>query len=215
MGRSIIFGDIHGCHEEWQDLMEKLAVTADDRLISVGDLIFKGPSTAKTLDLAMRLPNLRCILGNHEFYLLKGWKDNHLHTLTGYHAVAYEEMKSKFETYIRFIAAWPFYLEDQDFIVVHAGLRPGIPLHQQAPLDLTHLRTIGEENKPWFEFYEGAKPVVFGHWARRGLTVRSNAIGLDTGCVYGGELSAVVFPSQEIVSVKARKIYSSFTPKPD
>ena len=45
--------------------------------------------------------------------------------------------------------------------------------------------------RPWDDFYQGSKRVVFGHWARRGLVVRPQCIGLDTGCVWGGSLAAL------------------------
>jgi serine/threonine protein phosphatase 1 len=61
--RTIIFGDIHGCYEEWKELLKLIEIKKDDSLISVGDLIFKGPESAKCLDLAMTLPNLKCVLG--------------------------------------------------------------------------------------------------------------------------------------------------------
>jgi hypothetical protein len=48
---------------------------------------------------------------------------------------------------------------------------------------------------------------VFGHWARPEPVVRPNAIGLDTGCVYGGELTAVILPERRLVSVPARRVY--------
>ena len=60
---------------------------------------------------------------------------------------------------------------------------------------------------PWFDFYTDDKLVVFGHWAAQEGVVRENAIGLDTGCVYGKKLTALVLPERELVSVKARKQY--------
>lgn len=209
MTRTIIFGDIHACHEEWQDLMNKIGVRPSDRLIAAGDLCCKGPSTVKTLELAMGLPNCTCILGNHDYYLLKNWQADCLEELTGPHRAAIEEMGSGIDRYMNYIASWPFYLNLDECIVVHGGLRPGLPLEQQDPHDLLHLRTIEPENRPWYELYRGEKTVVFGHWAKKGLVVRPNAIGLDTGCVYGRELSAWILPERRIESVRARRVYAS------
>ena len=60
----------------------------------------------------------------------------------------------------------------------------------------------GPPYRPWDDFYTGRKRVVFGHWARRGLVVRRQCVGLDTGCVYGGTLSAWIAEEDRIVQVE-------------
>lgn len=207
MNRTIIFGDIHGCYDEWQRLLDKLKAGPSDRLISVGDLIFKGPSSAKVLDLAMTLPNLECVVGNHEYALLKAFEHGYPEILTGYHEKALLEMGNNLDLYIRYIKSWPFYIEENDWIVVHAGIRPGIALANQNPVDLTHLRMLEPEDIPWHQAYKGKKLVVYGHWAKQGLNVQEKTIGLDSGCVYGKKLTALVLPERSIVSVEAKKVY--------
>ncbi len=207
MGRTIVFGDVHGCHEELKDLLDKLAVTSDDRLISVGDLMCKGPSTTKVLDIAMSLPNLSCVVGNHELRFLSCWRKGHLPNIKPYDLSTVREMGDKYETYMNYISKWPFYLDLKEILVVHAGLRPGVALSRQKETDLTRLRRIEPEDRPWHEFYKDSKPIAFGHWVRREPLIKENVIGLDTGCVYGGKLSAYVLPEQKIVSVKSRKTY--------
>ena len=59
----------------------------------------------------------------------------------------------------------------------------------------------GPPYRPWDDFYKGKKRVVFGHWARRGLVVRPQCIGLDTGCCYGGKLTAWIAEEDRIVQV--------------
>ena len=68
MSRTIIFGDVHGCYEELCDLLEQVKPNPEDRIISVGDLVCKGPDTKKVLDLTMNLKNFECVMGNHEHY---------------------------------------------------------------------------------------------------------------------------------------------------
>src|SRR4051812_17438379 len=69
-GRLIAIGDIHGCHAEFADLLNQLALTRDDRLILLGDLVNRGPDSCKVLDLA-RAYRATALLGNHELRLLK------------------------------------------------------------------------------------------------------------------------------------------------
>jgi len=210
--RTIIFGDIHGCYEEWQDLIDKIKPAMTDRLVAVGDLICKGPSSTKTLDMAVKMKNLTCLMGNHEYHFLCAWKENRLNELTkDYQLKTLQEMSKKIDFYMKFIETWPYYLELPECIVIHAGLRPGIPLEQQKYHDLVFLRTIESNNDPWYEHYHGKKLVVHGHWAREGLVIRDNVISLDTGCVYGKELTAVILPSRQIVSVRAQQSYSPIT----
>ncbi|MSR77202.1 MAG: hypothetical protein EXS63_03100 [Candidatus Omnitrophica bacterium] len=207
MKRTIIFGDIHGCIREWKRLLRKLKVTDQDRLICVGDLIAKGPSSSKVLDLAMSLPNLTCILGNHELRFLLCWKAGKKPDIKSHDRATVREMGRRFKTYMKWISRCPLYVQGPNWIVVHAGLKPRVALKKQTRIDLATLRTLGIEEKPWYHFYHGRKTVVFGHWVRRKPLVRKNVIGLDTGCVYGGRLSALILPSRKIVSVKAAMVY--------
>ena len=207
MGRLIVFGDVHGCADELKELFDKLAVTSSDQLVSVGDLICKGPSSAKVLDMAMSMPNLCCILGNHEFRFLACWRGKQIPDIKPYDRETVRQMGDRYEEFMDYIFRWPFYLDLEEALVVHAGLRPNVPLWEQKKIDLVKLRRIEPEDKPWYEFYRGSKPVVFGHWVRREPLLLKNVIGLDTGCVYGGRLSACVFPERKIVSVPARKTY--------
>ncbi len=65
----------------------------------------------------------------------------------------------------------------------------------------------GPPFRPWDEFYRGMSQVIFGHWARRGLVKKPRILGLDTGCVYGGKLSAWIPEEDRLVQVSAEKAY--------
>ena len=207
MKRTIIFGDIHGCFDEWNDLMEKVSVTSEDVLVTVGDMICRGPASQKVLDLAIRLPSLIYVLGNHELRFLTSWKNGCIPKSRSYDIETVREMGDHFESYMNFLSTKHFYANLPDVLVVHAGLKPGLSLEHQSMEDLTQIREVGHYQRPWYEFYTDTKPVVFGHWVRRKPLIRQNAIGLDTGCVYGGSLSAYLFPDQRVVSVPAKKVY--------
>ena len=72
-GRTIVIGDVHGCYQELQDLLRAVKATPYDRLISVGDLISKGPDSRAVVEWAMKTRNLECVLGNHELRLRRHW----------------------------------------------------------------------------------------------------------------------------------------------
>ncbi len=209
MHKTIIFGDIHACLEEWRELIEKIKPSKEDLLVSVGDLIGKGPFSRATLDFARKLPNLRIVTGNHELHFIRAWKKNNLETLTNeYQKLVVKELGPDFNKYMEWINTWPFYLDLPEAIVVHAGVRPKIRLEKQSKEDLCHLRNL-ENDKPWYEAYTGKKLIVYGHWARQGLSVKDKTIGLDSGCVYGKQLSALILPERKIVQVQAKKIYQA------
>lgn len=212
MPKTIVIGDIHGCYDEFRALLEKCNPREEDQIICVGDLINKGPSSRKVLDIAMKTPNLKCVVGNHEHALLKhakaGTLDQHD---KAYQKETVRELADGLFYYMNYIESWPYYLDFDDFSVIHAGIRPGIPLAEQSKKDLVYLRTL-ENGDAWYEDYKDKKLLVHGHWARKGLVIQENVIGLDSGCVYGKQLTAVILPERKIVSVDAKKAYAPIYP---
>ena len=203
--RTIIVGDVHGCIDELQQLIASLDYQpVSDRLIFLGDLVNKGPASREVFDYFTTL-DAEAILGNHEWHLLeqsraptKTWPE---------YRVLSEAFAETFETFIKTIGTWPLFIRGEEFSVVHAGKVPGEALEDSRASDLTSIRTWGREEKPWFDYYDDPGLIVFGHWAALGGLDRPKVIGLDTGCVYGGALSALLLPERKIVRVKARKIY--------
>lgn len=176
-----------------------------DHLFFVGDLITKGPANREVLDFVRTTRHCASVAGNNELALLRRWKGQggsltrpQLQTMTG--------LGADFGSYMEWIAEFPLVIEMADFIVVHSGLRPGIALERQKVDDLTQLRSLEDSGVPWFDQYEG-KMAVFGHWVFDAPLLRKNAIGIDTGCVYGNALSAVILPERRLISVPAVKAY--------
>jgi hypothetical protein len=157
----------------------------------------------------MSLPNLTCLVGNHELRFLTCWKEGRKPDVRSYDRNTAAEMGGRYEAQMKYIASWPYYLDLPEALIVHAGLRPGVELAKQTELDLTHLRRVGPDERPWYDFYEGPKPVVFGHWVRKKPLVTKKAFGIDTGCVYGGSLTALVLPEMRLVSMRAKREYVS------
>lgn len=207
MSRTIVIGDVHGCWAELQDLLKACLVRPEDRLISVGDLISKGPDSRAVIEWAMSEPNLECVLGNHELRLLRHWKAGTKSAEKAHDAETYRQLDGVYGRAMRFIEKMPLTISGPGFLVVHAGFDPREGLEWQAARSLTGLRAL-EDGRPWYEHYRERTLVVFGHWARRRPVVRPNAVGLDTGCVYGNALTALILPERVLVSVPARRAYA-------
>jgi hypothetical protein len=206
--RTAIVGDVHGCYAELCRLIEKIRWASGDRLIFVGDLVARGPDGRRVLALAREL-GAESVAGNHDLKLL--------------------ERSSEVDPADRaLLASLPLWLDlpEHGLRVVHAGVMPGVPIEQQDPWVLTHIRSLDEQGQPssarrpplWAERYTGPPHVVFGHDALTGLQLHDWATGLDTACVYGERLSALVLDEGEpvppkklrkgaIVSVRAKRRY--------
>jgi diadenosine tetraphosphatase ApaH/serine/threonine PP2A family protein phosphatase len=209
--RTIVIGDIHGCYDELVALLDKVGAGADDRIISVGDLIVKGERNREVLDLFMTDARFSAVLGNHDRALLRYWRGKKKKLNEQQHECRLE-LESGRALYEAYLASLPLTLDLGAHLVVHAGLRPGIALEDQSAKDLTELRSLEGKAKtpkgtPWYEVYDGAQIVLFGHWPHPVVRRGRRAIGLDTGCVYGYELTAYVIETGEFVQVKAARRY--------
>jgi hypothetical protein len=218
--RTLIVGDVHGCREELEDLLEESGWEVGDGLVLVGDLVAKGPDSLGVIRL-LRDSGARAVRGNHDQHCLEWWNakcaGRELPKLKPAHQRVVDELE---EEDWRWLAALPLWLElpEHDALVVHGGLLPGLPLEDQDPDDLMNMRSIlpdgtasrsYEEGTPWADSWPGPRLVVFGHDAIRGLQNRRHSVGLDTGCVYGGWLTGLWVPHRDLVSVPARTAYAS------
>jgi diadenosine tetraphosphatase ApaH/serine/threonine PP2A family protein phosphatase len=211
-GRTIVIGDIHGCYDELSELLERIGMGAEDRVVSVGDLVVKGEKNREVLDLFIGDPRFAAVVGNHDRALLRYWRGEK-RRLKREQLKASEQLGGGRGGYLEYLASLQPVLDLGSHIVLHAGLRPGVPLEEQSIKDLTELRTLGRRRRaskkgtPWYEVYDGEKIVLFGHWPSRSPRRGPRAVGLDTGCVYGGRLTAYVVETGEFVSVAARRAY--------
>lgn len=212
--RTIIIGDVHGCAHELQELLKKCDyIHKQDRLILVGDLINKGPHNLEVLELCEKL-GAESVLGNHETAFIR-YNDMKRQDSPKWEKIK-AQLGSKLEHYLHYLKRLPLYIVDPEFIVVHAGLSPIHRINETPVRILTTIRTwdgigqdLNEASDPaWYDLYKEDKLVIYGHWASRGLNVRKNTIGLDSGCVYGEYLSAVILPERKIVQVKAQRVYT-------
>jgi hypothetical protein len=211
MARTIVVGDIHGCFDELTDLLNLIDLQQDDRVIAVGDLIVKGEKNQAVLDLFIVDDRFSSVIGNQDQALRQYWRGESV-TLTNAQQATCAELEFNRQRYSDYLQSLPYLIDLGSHLVVHAGVRPDVPLDRQEPADLMELRTMGadpssREGVPWYEVYRGEKIVLFGHWPASQPRCAQRAIGLDTGCVYGGRLTAFVIESNQLLSVPARRVY--------
>ena len=213
MSRTVVVGDIHGCYDELLALVESVGLGESDRLISVGDLVTKGAKSREVLELFMKDARFKSVLGNHDRALLEYWKGvRRKKDLKPSQKRCAKELQEGRERYAEFLDSLPPYIDLGTHVVVHAGLRPGSRLEWQSLDDLTALRTLGLDREsrkgtPWYEVYDGDRVALFGHWPSPAPRRGPRAIGLDTGCVYGHQLTAYVVETGEFHSVPALRAY--------
>jgi predicted phosphodiesterase len=209
--RTIVVGDLHGCYDELMELMEKVNLGEKDRVVCVGDLITKGPKSKEVLELFMNDPRFSTVIGNHDLALRRKWNGEDIE-LKPAQKEAHKQLRGEKDAYASFFNHVPFTIDLDTHLVVHAGLRPDVELYSQTTGDMTRLRTLGpdresDEGTPWYHVYHGEKIVLFGHWPAPEPRRGKHAIGLDTGCVYGYNLTAYIIEEDEFVNVKAKDAY--------
>lgn len=211
MGRTIVLGDIHGCFDELTDLLGVLHLELDDRVIAVGDLITKGPKNRQVLELLMSDRRFSSVVGNHDRKIRQKLRGEPVRLNKDQRRVV-QELGRDPAPYASYLRSLPFTIDVGSYLIVHAGIRPGVELDKQMASDMTEIRTMGA-NPPkrrgvaWYSVYRGPQTILFGHWPAKQPRRAPFAIGLDTGCVYGGKLTAFVLESEEFLSVPAREKY--------
>lgn len=211
MPRTIVIGDIHGCFDELVSLLERVNLDASDRVVAVGDLTVKGNKSREVLDLFISDARFSSVIGNHDLALVRFWRGE-TNTLKESQRRTFDELQAEASLYFEYLNSLPFMIDLGSHVVVHAGVRPGIALAEQSRKDLTELRTLGpdrtsREGVPWYEVYDEEKVVLFGHWPSSEPRRGRSALGLDTGCVYGGQLTAYVIETGDLISVVAQRVY--------
>ncbi|HEY4015062.1 MAG TPA: metallophosphoesterase [Polyangiaceae bacterium] len=203
MAITVIVGDVHGCAAELEDLLETLCfATGTDRLVSVGDLVARGPDTPGVLALVRRAGGV-VVRGNHEERLLAGRHRGK--ALGAEHARVSQQLSEQDWAMLEATPLW-LDLPEHGLRVVHAGVLPRTPVDRTPADALLRMRTIDSRGKwsdeadagpLWGSRYEGPPHVVFGHNARAEPQLHEWATGIDTSCVYGGRLTAMVLGDGE------------------
>ncbi|MFC7098396.1 metallophosphoesterase family protein [Halobaculum marinum] len=191
-----VVGDVHGCPDELDRLLSNLSVTDDDLVVFVGDLVRKGPDSKAVVDRVREADNMLTVRGNNEEKLLRG--DKELSALT--------DDDLDWMASLPVAISWAGDDETPGALVVHGGVDPRVPLAEHTVDDLQNNRSLlpggSYGDRPyWWEQYDGPQRVFFGHTVLAQPVVREFAVGLDTGCVYGGELTAYDWREDAFVTV--------------
>ena len=220
--RTLFIGDIHGCYSELMELLDKVKYSPSrDRLISLGDLIHKGPHSGKVLEYFYK-NKLEVVMGNHEWHLLEALRGNDKLYPEG-KKILNESSLSKTQL-LNWLEALPFFIKDRSFLAVHASFDPSKKKYKNsAPMDMISSRYFNAETekmisnikkppehiKPWYEVYpmERFKErfVLFGHWAGKKVRSKGKVHCLDTGCCYGGKLTCFSLPDASFHQVSSHQ----------
>jgi serine/threonine protein phosphatase 1 len=207
----LIVGDIHGCYVELMELVDRAGLSAGDEVLSVGDFLDRGPANGACLEFFRTQANGSAITGNHE--------RKHLRSAAGEVTPAISQkitrlqLGSDYPACLSFLRTLPRHRELPDVTVVHGFWEPGVPLERQR--DSVIIGTLSGEHhlqkhysQPWYELYDGPKPLVVGHHDYRKdgepLVHRDRVYALDTSCVHGGRLTGLLVPEFRFVSVPSR-----------
>jgi serine/threonine protein phosphatase 1 len=222
--RVYAIGDVHGCLDTLDALLSSISDdcgswSGESHLVFVGDLIDRGPDSAGVVERLVR-SDLPCdrhafLMGNHEEAMLDSWNGD-MQTLHGWLSYGGRETLESYgverdatyrlgpdlvikmraaipKSHMKFIRSFADQVRIGDYLFVHAGIRPGIPLKEQDSYDL---RWIRDEFLKDEDTNHGVV-VVHGHTISHEPEIRSNRIGIDTGCYATGRLTALVLEGTE------------------
>ncbi len=215
-GRVIAIGDIHGCAVEFEALLGKLAPTRDDRIILLGDLVNRGPDSARVIALAREYAHCS-LLGNHELRLLNFRRTGDPTHLKKSDYATLKQLGPKEWSYLEAMLLTARF-DEFATVLVHGGFLPDRPWESQPARVVTRIQVVGPDGEPhkradypeaphWSELWSGPPFVIYGHTPRDDPMWSKWALGIDTACVLGGALTACVLSNRTLVQVPARERY--------
>jgi protein phosphatase len=230
-----IIGDVHGCHAELGELLRELgyelgadgvAATPPDgrRAVFVGDYGDRGPNTPSVLKLVMSMAGAGtaiCLPGNHDIKLARKLKGRDvqithglgetLQQLEGESDEFCEQARDFLDKLVSHVV-----LDGGKLVVAHAGMKEAYQGRSSGRVRDFALfgETTGETDEfglpvrlQWAADYRGKAAVVYGHTPVAEAEWTNNTINIDTGCVFGGRLTALRWPERKLVSVAASRTY--------
>lgn len=231
-----IVGDVHGCYDELCELLAKLDYQVDPaahaatppagrKLIFVGDLVDRGPASPAVLKLAMRMVadgTALCVPGNHDVKLFRKLKGRNVQLTHGL-AETMRQLEPEPDAFKRDAADFidklvsHYVLDGGRLVVAHAGMKEAYIGRASGRVREFALygETTGEIDEfglpvrmNWAAEYRGRAAIAYGHTPVPEAEWLNNTVNLDTGCAFGGKLTALRWPEREFVSVPAKATYA-------
>ncbi|MBM3265087.1 MAG: metallophosphoesterase [candidate division Zixibacteria bacterium] len=214
--RTLFIGDLHGCAEPFRRLLDTLSFdSATDRLFLTGDAFTKGPDPAGVWRLIGET-GATMVLGNHDVNTLEWLREyvrgrqSDVRTPDGHYTV--DALSPVAGPVFNWLKSLPLWIEEDRFLLVHAGINPEKGLKNTSRDEFLAIRTWpptgGLVGPRWHDALPtDGKLIVFGHDAPGGLVVKRRTdgtpyvIGLDSGCVYGRSLSGYILEEDRIIQV--------------
>ncbi len=232
-----LIGDVHGCYGELVTLLARLGYSIEAegelavarhaqgrKLVFLGDLVDRGPAIVEVLRLAIgsvRASTAYCVLGNHDFKLarlLRGKPATITHGLQASVDQLARVAPSFSQIVIDFVASLPNHLilDQGRLIAVHGAIKPAYIGRDSGRIQAYALYgdTNGEKDAEglpirldWSIHHDGSCAVVYGHTPVSEPVWKNETLCIDTGCVYGGALTALRWPERELVVEKATQVH--------
>lgn len=232
-----IIGDVHGCYAELVELLAQLGyqfmATEEEicvqppegrQVIFLGDLVDRGPNIPAVLKLVMSMVangQALCVPGNHDLKLVRALKGKQVQIAHGLAESLAQletepaEFRSRVMEFLDKLVSH-YVLNDGKLVVAHAGMKEEMQGRGSGKVRDFALygETTGETDDfglpvryNWAAEYRGRAMVVYGHTPVPEPEWLNRTINIDTGCVFGGRLTALRYPEKEWVSVPAAHTY--------
>jgi serine/threonine protein phosphatase 1 len=217
MDKTFVIGDVHGCYHTLQKLLQK--IPSASRIIFVGDLCDRGLHTKEVIELIIQ-NSYEVILGNHDDYMIKHAQECLRDTACRWYKEDYmggqetmQSYKGELETLLRHIdwlKTLPRYILEEKYFITHGF---ALPYFKRRDLESSFTgllkNRISDEEEWGDDWEEGWREYdvinIFGHTHYDEIEVGKNYYGIDTGCVYGGKLTALELVSMQSISVELDK----------
>jgi protein phosphatase len=230
-----VIGDVHGCADELTELLQTLGYVADSegtwshpagrKVVLVGDLVDRGPGIPHVLRLVMQMVaagHALVVPGNHDVKLMRKLRGRDVQITHGLQDSLTQledesqEFRDRVATFIDDLVSH-YVLDGGRLVVAHAGMKAQMQGRGSGKVREFALygETTGETDEfglpvryNWAAEYRGEAMVVYGHTPVPEPEWVNGTINIDTGCVFGGRLTALRYPEKELVSVGARRVYA-------